>query len=353
MASSAVLVTASLAAQGAGSHAGSGTTGVATFPTPDTITFARIHSAERGRDVAVEQVRDVLEQDDGAGNPHYVSVRERLHVSPAAGPVPNFDLQFVDVVGQQITAGDRARRLQSYQQGAGFLYRHATLVVHEPSLAARNYFLTHLSRAVRLGRPVQRIALLPRVADRSAWMLDLDVETGYPLYRAEYSPTGQLVSALTVTSFRFGQDARQVAPSAWWSPRNRVREFASYADARATLPNADFVDPTVAAMPSGYEASIVRTIHDDISLETSLVTVFCDGLDEFFVSQTLNAREPNVLLPPPGSTQTPHAIYRFHDLSNLQLVFHDRGVRFLVLGRSVLTPDLERLTTDLLRAKLR
>src|SRR5690606_13751542 len=141
-------------------------------------------------------------------------------------------------------------RQAAYGRDAGYLHRHAGFRVEDPSAAERNYQIIPLGTGVRARRPTWRLAVLPLRFGRTPWLLEVDQETSYPLYQAEYNGAGILVATLQVTSYEsFSSPPPDFATIAWWKPRLPTSDHPTIADALRNLPAAPFTIPDPRSLP--------------------------------------------------------------------------------------------------------
>ena len=312
---------------------------------PGPVTFAKIAAAEASLDLRLQQIRSVLEPDTG-NTPHWTSMRESLVISPdPATGEPRFALELIALdpdAGAHVPPAELQRRRAVFHAHAGYLHRYGSLRIDDPELAAANYTIVPLGARSRLGRPTQRVVVLPRQIGRNPWVLEVDSAPGYPLFRAEFDAAGRAVSTLEVIAFE-QVDAARVVKVDWWQPARSVQEFASPAEgivaaigqpagsARDTAAGVPFLVPKDEELPAGYALDRVRVVRDDLRPESSLVLDYTDGIDDFFVVQTANVPEPN--LPAPAGPRETYAIFVYHEQNVAQLMFHAGGVQTMVIGR--------------------
>ena len=311
------------------------------LPTPDSITFARLFDAERNLWASVDLVRSSFEGANSHSDGGAVTILERLRIAPAvadpADPqaplVPRFRLSFVDSVSSALTPTDRALRRAVYEKSAAFLFLHGTLLVDDPVRAATNYSLHYMGPVQLLGRAAHRVVVLPNSCDRSAFVWDLDVQTGFPLHQAEYTPEGVMMSSLTAVRFEAGNAIEKLgSPVEGWSePKSLVQHFGSISALKKQLPDVQLVVPASEPAQSGYSLSLIRAIHDDLDGHVDVVLGYGDGLDEILMVQSHG-------LPPTGLAdvlgQGVQTVQRFQDLHTIQLRFQSTDVSFLVVGRA-------------------
>jgi len=300
--------------------------------------FTALQRADADLGVSTTQVRRVRDQYG-----RMVGVVEQLEVRPWDD---EFRLVPVTPTGQPLAETSEA--VDRYREHAGFIHRHQSFRVHDAALAATNYIHWPLDTKVRAGRPVSRALVIPRALDRSVWVLEVDQQTGYPLYRAEYDSTLQLVSELEVTSFQLtvppGSNASATpsgdAGNTWgWVPSFQTTEYPSAPLARQALASdGDAMEiPDASLLGWGFRShmNLVSEHHFDMERK-ALVSGFTDGIDEVFFVQD-EGRDPLSVLPsqslPRGAEDGSHSIVRFLDQNVRQYTFFHRGVLTVVVGR--------------------
>lgn len=312
------------------------------------IDFARIHAAETSSYLDLRQERRVFEPARGSngggsvGAGRWITAQEQLRVAPlgtggsGGGSSTRgsslFALDLLGIVGAQFDPQELQFRQQRYREHAGYLHMNASFRIEDPVLAAQNYFLFDLGPTTRVNRPAQRLAVLPLHFGVNPWLLDVDVATGYPLYRAEFDSAGRMVSELVVTQFA-NLDPNLVPRISWWAPSLQIDHYATVAEARAALPTAAIQVPQPGDLPSGFQLAEVRVVHEDLAYEPSLVTTWSDGIDELFVAATLNAQPLPLPDPVPGSRPV-YALYEYQDLNTGQYQFYTNGVRHTIVARA-------------------
>ena len=301
---------------------------------PGPVSFDSIARAEQTLSARIHQTRAVLET-DSYGIPRWSSIEESLVLGQDSSGLPRFALTFEGVPGVTLDANAVARRRAIHAARSGFLQQFGSFHVHDPALAAQNYQIVPLDMRVRLGRAAHRVAVIPRQLGRSAWILELDTLTHYPVFRAEVSSFGIVVSTLEVTSCDF---SASVPPnSVWWEPSAIRQDFTSSTAAIAALaPPQPALVPAPTDLPGGFRLLEARTILDDLRPESSLVFIYGDGIESLFVVETFGAPPPAVPLQvsPGVDGEQPYALFLFQDQSALQLMSYARGVQTLVIGAS-------------------
>ena len=300
------------------------------FAQPHGIRFAHIAHALDTLDYRIIQVRRVVDL-RRPGFPQWVGVREELvHQGARPGHAEVFDLRFLDVENRTLTQLERQQRERVFRSHAGFLHEYQSFAVFDAALAEANYRLQYLGFGLRGGRPIYRVVVWPYRSDRGGWILDLDQETGYPLYRGEYNSVGMLVGEVEVTQVAFGVDAKLPSGDSWgWQPRMGVRDYATAAEAvldlQSSSPTAKFVVPEQAALPPGYRSHRARVMVDIFTGERSMVLAYTDGVDSTFVAQKAS-KKLNLV--------AGNAIVVYSDGGMTQCVFYHAGVEFLIMGRT-------------------
>ncbi len=326
----------------------------APFAQPWNITFAHISDAMEKGDYSLQQirrVREVILNEDGSSSKDsgWVGVREKLeHLGSLSGPHEDarFHLQFIGVEGSDLSPQQVQRKRDRFVGYQEFTFRFQSFRVSDADQAQENYTIYFLSNSERIGRLAYRVAVIPKNMDRSAWLLDLDQLTGYPLYRGEYDlaedMTATLISEVEVTSMVWNPRFGQAAPP-WWQPSASIEDFSSpsaalgtaFSNSRTSGSIANVI-PGPVEMPQGYQFSFARVSTSPFSGERTGVLVYSDGIDELFVLQGK---------PSPGSDLAPtdgQKIYIRREAGVVTCHFTIDGVQYKVIGRS--SGDLVRST---------
>lgn len=297
------------------------------------ISFTAIASAETRLVARIRQTRSVF-QADGQGGASWASIDESLVLGGRdAEGNQLFRLNLDSVPGEQLDPVELEQRRALHASHAGYLQQFETFRIEDPLAAARNYSLLHLDDRQRLGRTTHRIAVIPRQFGRSAWILELDAATLYPLFSAEISAFGMVVSTLEVTSFA-PTNAVGLGAVTWWTP---TMSMARFRDANAAANSLGVLRPATLEgthVPADYRLVEARAVRDDLRPESSLVLVYGDGLDSLFVVETYGAPPPPLPWSSPTDTSAPYAIFSYQDQNVSQYMFYVRGVRTLVIGRA-------------------
>ena len=330
-----VLAPAELAPQELGSKA-SGSSGQAKpFALPSQISFQHIKDAMERRTYAILQVRRAREQvpmtTATGGQTQWVGTNESLlHQQAGTTTAERFDLRFLGVEGKKLTPFQLSVRKKTFVASAGFLVRYQSFRVHDVARAKANYIIYYLGKQQRIGRPTYRIAVLPKRWDRSAWLLDLDLETAYPLYRAEYTLDAVLRSEVEVTSFQ--PDVR--VPNnmtTWWRPTNGVAVYSSAAKALSQVLTGvkTHVVPGIGELPFGYALAKSQVVTDAFQGTKKAALIYSDGIDQLFVLQT---PRPSVKAANESPVVVGDNLYVFENNGITDLYFTRGGVDFRVIG---------------------
>lgn len=289
-------------------------------------SFGNIYAAESQGSYHLHQVRRIL---DGS---KWLALQEELWSAPAVdGGGPRFRLTLDRIEGRSFSDADLADRSANFELRAPFLHLHGSFRVHDADLAEKNYLIFDLGTGQRIDRPVRRVILVPKQMGGTPWVLELDRETGYPLYREEYDSRGQVVSILEVIDFQHGSRASAPADIDWWSEKRDVQEFASFQTASREFP-ANVAQAEAHFLPSGYESSGFRSITSDLNTEQTLVQTFSNGIDQIFLLSTVNATRPDVLRSSYDDEREVNLMI-FEDQNNTQLMFFQGNLRYQILGR--------------------
>lgn len=297
------------------------------------VSFESLARAESSLNARIRQTRSVF-QIDGQGGAEWHSLVESLVLGGCdRDGNARFRLTLDSVPGLSLDPVELEQRRTVHASHAGYLQQFETFRVENPVAAARNYTLLHLDDRERLGRATHRVAVVPRRFGRSAWILELDAATLYPLFSAEVSAFGVVVATLEVTTFALATPA-ELSAVTWWAPTMLMSRFSDATSAAASL---GLVRPAAmdgAALPADYALIEVRAVRNDLRPESSLVFVHGDGIDSLFVIDTYGAPPPPLPWSSPGDPTAPYAIFSYADQNVAQLMFHVHGVRTMVIGRS-------------------
>lgn len=300
----------------------------AVVPWPWELRFSHIKAA-LNLSYECTQVRRAVDKE---GN--RIGLVEHLRHITGTDGAEKFEMTLSRVEGRSIAPGELQRRQSQYARYQGALYYYQGFQLVDPVRAAENYRLLYLGEAIRAGRAAFRVAVVPVEGDRSAWVLDIDWETGFPLYRAEHDTVGTQVGELEVTSFRLATPDNPVTGT-WWTPRMGVVE---YAEARACLDALDSpqaVMPLPTWLPRGYSFAAARSVTNLLNGECTAVLDFSDGIDQISVLQTRLVGD--------GTLRAGDNYLRFEEAGVTQLMFVQGQLRVLVIGRASLLASLQSL----------
>jgi hypothetical protein len=300
---------------------------------PGTASFAPPHA------VTFQRIKDAMEVDLGT---YYVEQIRRERAEPAPGPnlssteaSPGFVGTVERLIFEAAGPGQPARFALSFvgREGKTLSPREQQVAAaeHRTRAAYHLVFLAHGRRQIQQGlREVYRMVVLPKAWDRSAWLLELDRATGFPLYQGTYAiganAAAELVSELVVTSFLPG--VRIPNGTTWWEPVRAVETLATAqaALAKALPSHSTHVIPGKAAVPAGFELARTDLLTDPYTPGmSSAVLRYTDGIDFFFVSQEAAST------PARGNEDT---ILFYSGSGVMQCRFEHGGVRYLVMGRN-------------------
>ena len=267
--------------------------------------------------------------DDGQGG--LVTLRESLTVEGKGGSDSPFRLSFEAVVGQAPTAPVR-QWSAVYDTHAGLVYRHGAFAVRDAKQARKNYRLISFGDATRAGRPAWRVIVFPRRLDKGIWVVDLDRQTGVPLYRAEYSVHGKLISELEVTTFALVNPGAALRNS--WKPSLEISNLNKLNQVASRLSSVP-VEPQVDGIMGEYEQHMMHMTEDPLNGDKSLVIGYTDGVDEFFILQEFGRINPIPIVRSHDAGEA-HTIASYNDPHMRVYVFHVAGVTYKVVGRSSL-----------------
>jgi hypothetical protein len=318
------------------------------FALPSQITFQNIKDAMDRRTYAIRQVRRTREQvplptsgsgliTSGSGSlsvsvkqtndTRWVGTQESLlHQGVGTNTPERFQLAFLGIEGATLTPFELSQRQAIFTESAGFLFRYQSFRVHDVAQANLNYVIYYLGKAQRIGRPTYRVAVLPKRWDRSAWLLELDLETGYPLYRAEYTLDVVLRAEVEVQTFQ--PNVRIPNSTSWWSSTKGFTDFASPAIALSQVLTSvsSQVVPGVGELPAGYKLARSQVITDAFQGTKTASLIYSDGIDQIFVQQN----------PRPESSWSVQTVgdnlYVFENNGITDFYFAHRGVDFRILG---------------------
>jgi hypothetical protein len=299
------------------------------------VTFSLLASAPFQSSYRADQVRRFL---DSSGS--LVELQERITVQGNGTESSPFRLDFVDQSGAKVKgpAATLAPKWDAlYSDHAGLLFLHSGFRVHDPVLAQANYSILDFGIARRAGRDVRRIVVFPSRPDKAIWVVDVDTQTGIPLYSAEFDPTARLIGEVEITALSLGSTVVPQTPNWSWSPRMTITNLTSPQQAAASLVGASPTIPGVGQIMPEYALRDLHVAGNALNASQTLVFGYTDGIDEFFVSEAFGASYPFAPSPmaPRGAPHT-HTIASYDDPGLRAYVFHESGVTFEVIGRGSL-----------------
>lgn len=318
------------------------------FVLPSQITFQHIKDAMDRSTYAIRQVRRTREQQPlplsgGGANASgtlnatvapatptaWVGTQESLlHQGLSTSSPERFQLTFLGIEGKTLSPFELSQRQAIFQESAGFLFRYQSFRVHDVAQAGQHYVIYYLGKTRAVSRPSYRVAVIPKRWDRSAWLLDLDVVTGYPLYRAEYTLDAVLRSEVEVTSFE--PNVRIPNSTTWWSS---TKGFADHNSATTALSQvvtnqSSQVVPGLAQLPAGYKLARSQVITDAYQGKKIASLIYSDGIDQIFVHQMPKPKTNNTW----SVRAVGHNLYVFENNGITDLYFDHGGVDFRIIG---------------------
>lgn len=304
--------------------------GVTVAPTPKSVTpsiptLASMQQAVLGQDYTVEQLRRFKEE-----NGNIVTVRELLEVDANGTLRPDFQLTFMEVVGEppgsQLTQDWQA----AYNRYGTLFFRQGAFNVRDLTKASTNYSLHDFGVVVRAGRIARRMVVFPNALDKAIWVIDVDSLTSVPLFIAEFDHSLNLFANIEAVTFT--STVQPITPTV---PSSTVTAMQDFASAQTFLNTpAGLLDPNVLAAVD-YTLKNIEVHDDPINGRKRLVMSYTDGIDQFMIVQTVNTVDPFATLP--SSSGGAHTIGRFRDPAVSALVFWDDQVAFHIAGRGQLT----------------
>jgi hypothetical protein len=312
---------------------------------PGDVSFSMLEHAPGAWNYTVTQTRSFL---DSQGI--VVRIRESLEVRGDGTTEPPFRLAFQSVLGG--SAVEQAKWRSFYSGSSGLIHRHAGFQMRDSVQAEFNYRLIDWGTVIRANRTARRVICFPNRGDKGIWALDVDCQTGLPLYRAEYDARGHLLAEVQVTQLTVhGLAVTASTTATWgWKPRLTIQRFATPSEAVGRA-GSNAITPSGMVIPAEYVPSLSQLTTDPINGDRSLVLGFTDGVDEFFVVQSFQSIDPFPLQAsgPAKSNQPTHVIASYRDASMQVFVFHDRGVTYQVVGSSSLAHRLEGVARGICR----
>ncbi|MEM7199864.1 MAG: hypothetical protein AAF628_06335 [Planctomycetota bacterium] len=296
------------------------------FAWPWEINFHAISKAMVERDYQVTQVRRIIDRSQPDRLGEWITLRECLTHAAEAGPHSKaFQLEYLGTEGKQLAADELARRTREFDRIAGFLYHFQGFRVFDADLAERNYELAFAGVGQRLDRSVYVVTVTPRHNDRSRWLLELDVRTGYPLYRGEYDEADRLMAEVEVTEFAASvPDDLEPFRERYGVERHPDAGTAAKAIGldSASVPGTDL-------LPPGFEMGSSRVLTDPLSGDRRAVVIYSDGVEQLFLrlepSPSWTIGEGHTFAKQRGPT------------GEVQGSFVHKGVGYLMVGREETT----------------
>lgn len=293
------------------------------FAMPWEIDVAHVHHAMTALTVKVDQVRRIVER--RGENVVTIGIREHLLRASGQGPGGRFELTFQGLENEKLTESQFAQRDMLFRSQVGAIHLDQSFRVLDLEAARKNYALFFIDSKLRAQRPVYRVVLVPRLIARSIWLLELDMQTGYPLYTGEYNAIGQFAGELEVTAFRHGNDVSLPKEEWGWQVPATVTEFPTPSDAITMLGTPPFVLPQPGTMPPGYEPHAARSIRDPLSTKRRLVLDYSDGIDQIHVIEVPTTEQPFVA----GG----HTVSLYTDAGLTLAHFRHAGLECTIVGR--------------------
>ena len=275
-------------------------------------------------------VRCVVEQDRVVRLPDSTPLGYRERLTFEGGEAGRFALELVDVLGKEALAQhELLQRREAFLRHAGFIERFHSFRVFDIAAAQQNYEVHYIQAGQHLGRPTSWLVVLPKNADRSAWLLQIDQATGFPFYRGEYSSGGVLCSEVIVRSAALGAQAQIGSNVPWWAPVGfDIKDFATAEDAILASGNPAAFVPEIGNSAPGYGLDICRITTNLLDATKTLVFGFSDGIDHMFLTE--RARPDIAPVDPNGEM---HVIKVFSDIGVTECEFSHNRTQCLVVGR--------------------
>lgn len=307
------------------------------FAWPWEVSLEHVRAAMAGANYEIEQIRRVLDRSDPRRIASWIRIRERLlHVAETARSPEQFQLEMLGIENQSLTPFELQLRAARFAQRSDFIFHYQSFRVADSELAAKNYALTLFGIATRIGQPVYQVAVTSKVGARSAWYLELSLDTGYPLYRAEYDVHGRLVGEVEVTKYQAGLvqsgGADAIVPGRVVGSGGEV--FATPTEAVAALGLSTKGVPAEGVMPPGYEPFSSRVVTNPLNGRKKAVLIYSDGIDQVIVQ--VGEEQDNVL------RGEGHIVGVHQDAVGVtQCLFAHARVQYVVIGRGADEPVRE------------
>jgi hypothetical protein len=314
------------------SATGQSTTSPTTPPPSMAVTFDVLFSAVEQQDYTAVQVRRFF-GDQG----QMVSVREEVKVDANGSEAPPFAISFLGVLGELPGSVVHQKWQQTYSRFGRLFHEQGSFRVRHLGKSTLNYSLYAFGTAVRAGRSAHRVVVFPHVLDKSIWVIDVDATTFVPLYSAEFDSHFRLLSEVEVETL---VETAQL-PAGMQGPSGSA-QHADFAAAKAALGNPTGLIEPNASFTGEYQVDKIETRIDPLNGQQKLVLAYTDGVDQFFIVQTVDASDVFAGLFPGTNGQPPvqgNTIARYRDPGMSVLLFWEGNVAFHVAGRG----SLERL----------
>lgn len=287
-------------------------------------TLASMQQAVLNQDYTIEQLRRFKEE-----NGNIVTVRELLEVDANGTLRPDFELTFLEVVGEPPGSQLTQDWQQTYNRYGTLFFRQGAFNVRDLVKASTNYSLHDFGIVIRAGRLARRVVVFPNAIDKAIWVIDVDSLTSVPLFIAEFDHSLNLFANIEAVTF-----ISTVQPITPTLPTSNVTAMPDFASAQTFLNSpAGLLNPNV-MVAIDYTLDNLEVHDDPINGRKKLVMSYTDGIDQFMIVQTVNTVDPFANLP--SSASGAHTIGRFRDPAISALVFWDDQVAFHVAGRGLL-----------------
>lgn len=295
---------------------------------PWELTLDHIRRAMAASDYEIEQTRRVLDRADPRRLPTWIKVRELVrHAAETAQSEERYQLDMLGLENKALSEFELQLRKSRFANQSGFLFRYQSFRIADSERASENYAITFLGISTRIERPVYQIAVTSKVGARSAWFLEIETTTCYPLYRAEYDISGHLVGEIEVTSYDTTYDGSSLPQSV---PSHSEKSYSTPTDAVAALNLPTKGVPESGALPPGYEPRSSKVVTDPLNGDKKAVLTYSDGIDQIFMTV---AADPG-LFRPAGHTVAVHQ----DAVGVTQCMFVHAGVQYVVVGRGADEP---------------
>jgi len=300
----------------------------ATAPTYAPPTFQSMQQAIQSVDYTMVQLRRFRDE-----HANVVAIRECLQVDANGSNSPAYAVTFVGVEGQLPNSPAFLKWQQIYNRMGDLFFEHSTFRVRDLPKAQANYTLFPFGTTVRANRIASRVVVFPQSLDKPIYLLEVDAQTGVPLYAAEFDSQLRLLSEVEALTF---VTAVIMSPPPPGGAGSTVHQ--DYASAETFLGHPQgLIEPNVSiANDYAVERIVVRV--DPLNGLQKLVITYTDGVDQFMIAETLGLDDVFAgLAKQDGASQaTNHTIARYRDPAMSVLLFWEGGVAFQVAGRGAL-----------------